>query len=446
MKRSSLTVFDECAFCAEELITAVEPFSTQSSDAQYGADMTKNQDLLPMQPHNQIIYASSQGSVDTVFYRRYKDYAKKMIAGNRNYFVCDMPCDTAMRMYHKGVKIKPLLSQNVVDDAMKADPDRARREYYNQPDLSGGVNQIIKWGTIRKNERQIIPYIGFKPENRIVLAFDPARTVDNSILSAMNIYDDPDYGVCGDIVSCTNFIDLASKKKYKLDSNRQIHEIRQILLAYNGPGLDYEFIDSIMIDSGAGGGGTSTYADSLLNNYEDEHGVRHKGLIDAEHEIYQTYRRKYPDAIDKLRLISPRKYRTQMVQEFIELMELGVIRLPYSYSGQEFLRILKGVDTDTGEEIFENYNLSQDEIVNFSQIEKMKTEIAAIHKFTNPENTSITYAIAKEKQSKLHDDRFYTVIMLAHRLYELRRGKTVRGKRKKRDVTEYIQFRAPKIF
>lgn len=255
MKRSSLTVFDECAFCAEELITAVEPFSTQSSDAQYGADMTKNQDLLPMQPHNQIIYASSQGSVDAVFYKRYKEYAKKMIAGNRNYFVCDMPCDTAMRMYHKGVKIRPLLSQSVVDDAMKADPDRARREYYNQPDLSGGVNQIIKWGTIRKNERQIIPYIGFKPENRIVLAFDPARTIDNSILSAMNVYEDPDCGVCGDIVSCTNFIDLASKHRYKLDSNRQISEIRKILLAYNGLGLDYEFIDSLMIDSGAGGGG-----------------------------------------------------------------------------------------------------------------------------------------------------------------------------------------------
>lgn len=135
-----------------------------------------------------------------------------------------------------------------------------------------------------------------------------------------------------------------------------------------------------------------------------------------------------------------------MVQEFIELMELGVIRFPYSYSGQEFLRILKGVDPNTGEEIFENYNLSQDEIVNYSQIEKMKTEIAAIHKFTNPENTSITYALAKEKQNKLHDDRFYTVIMLAHRLYELRRGVMVRGKRKKRDVTEYIQFRAPKIF
>ena len=254
-KRSSLTVFDECAYCAEELIAAVEPFSTQSSDAKYGKNTIDNQDSLPLQPHNQIIYASSQGSVDAVFYQRYKEFAKKMIAGNRDYFVCDMPCYTAMEMYHKGKKIPPLLTQSVVDDAMKLDKEKALREYYNQPDLTGGVNQIVKWDTIRKNEKQIIPYIGWKPENKIVLAFDPARTIDNSILMAMQVYDDPDYGICGDIISCTNFVDLASRKKYKLDSNRQLHEIRHILLAYNGTGLDYEFLDSLLVDQGSGGGG-----------------------------------------------------------------------------------------------------------------------------------------------------------------------------------------------
>lgn len=254
-KRSSLTVFDECAYCAEELIAAVEPFSTQSSDAKYGKNTIKNQDFMPLQPHNQIIYASSQGSVDAVFYQRYKEFAKKMIAGNRDYFVCDMPCYTAMEMYHKGEKIPPLLTQSVVDDAMKLDKEKALREYYNQPDLTGGVNQIVKWDTIRKNEKQIIPYIGWKPENKIVLAFDPARTIDNSILMAMQVYDDPDYGICGDIISCTNFVDLASRKKYKLDSNRQLHEIRHILLAYNGTGLDYEFLDSFLVDQGSGGGG-----------------------------------------------------------------------------------------------------------------------------------------------------------------------------------------------
>lgn len=44
------------------------------------------------------------------------------------------------------------------------------------------------------------------------------------------------------------------------------------------------------------------------------------------------------------------------------------------------------------------------------------------------------------------DDRAFTLFLLAHRLYELRRGKTIRKRRVKKDISDYIQFRAPKIF
>ena len=178
-----------------------------------------------------------------------------MLAGDFRYFVCDMPCDTAITMYSKGEVIPPLLSQDVVDKAMRDDPETARKEYYNKPDMTGGDDQIVKWYTIRKNERQIVPYQEWRENNRIVLAFDPARTTDNSVMSVMNVYEDPEYGLCGDIIGCNNFIDIATKKKYKLDSNRQLEEIRNILLAYNGDNLDYEYIDSLLIDSGSGGGG-----------------------------------------------------------------------------------------------------------------------------------------------------------------------------------------------
>jgi len=90
-----------------------------------------------------------------------------------------------------------------------------------------------------------------------------------------------------------------------------------------------------------------------------------------------------------------------MVEEFIELMELGVIRFPYSYSGADFLKIAKGVNED-GEEILENYMLSQDEKLHLSQIDLMKTEICSIHKSQNAEGTSVTYALAKEKQNTMH--------------------------------------------
>lgn len=443
MKRANLIVYDEASFVDNELIIATTPFVSQDADAKYGKDAAKEKDTQARQPYNQIIMASSQNTIDCTFYKEFKSVAKSMIAGDKTVFCADMPCTTSLKMYMKGEEVAPLLKQSVVDAALKADPEKARREYYNKPDLTGGTNQIIKWNVMRNNEMQIIPYSNCRG-NKIVLAFDPARTGDNSIMGAMELVNDPSLGICGNIIGCNNFIDIASAKKYKLDSNRQLAEIRNIILGYNGDNPDYEYIDSILLDAGSGGGGVSTYADGLLNNYIDSSGRKHKGFIDANHEIYAGYRSLYPDAVDKLRLINPKKFRTQMIEEFIELMELGVIRFPYQYNGQEFLKLFKGVDSD-GEEIVETYNLSQDEMVHLSQIDLMKTEICSIHKTTNAENTSVSYSLPREKQNIMHDDRFYCAILLAHRLYELRRGTKIKDNRRKKDSSKFIQFRAPKI-
>lgn len=423
-RRATLVFFDEAAFCSDELITVCEAFATQNTDFITSIDDDYNPELEPRKVPTQLIYASSQSEVGTVFYKHYKDFAKKMLAGDRNYFCCDMICDTAIKVYMNGQPYPALLTQAKVDAALKANKDKALREYYNKPTLDGGSKQIIKWATIRRNEHFYLPQLFWKPNTKIALAFDPARTIDNSIMSAMNLYEEEQYGWCGDIINCENFIDIASKKKYKLDSNRQIAEIRQTLLNYNGQNPDYEYLDVLMIDQGSGGGGTSTYADSLLNNWQDSQGIMHRGLIDASHELYEGYTDRYPDAIDKLRLISPRKYRTKMVEEFIELMELGVLRFPYEYGGQDILKLAKEVN---GEENIVPYELSDEERLSLSQIDMMKNEITSIHKTTNSENTSVAYALSKEKESRMHDDRFYTAIMLAHRLYELRRGSIIRS-------------------
>lgn len=423
-RRSTLVFFDEAAFCSDELITVCEAFATQNTDFITSIDDDYNPELEPRKVPTQLIYASSQSEVGTTFYKHYKDFAKKMLAGDRNYFCCDMICDTAIKVYMNGQPYPALLTQAKVDAAIKANKDKALREYYNKPTLDGGSKQIIKWATIRRNEHFYLPQLYWKPNTKITLAFDPARTMDNSIISAMSIYKDEQYGWCGDIVNCENFIDIASKKKYKLDSNRQIAEIRQMLLNYNGQNPDYEYLDVLMIDQGSGGGGTSTYADNLLNNWQDSHGMSHRGLIDASHELYEGYSERYPDAIDKLRLVSPRKFRTKMVEEFIELMELGVLRFPYEYGGQDILKLVKEID---GEENVVPYELNDEERLSLSQIDMMKNEITSIHKTTNAENTSVSYALSKEKESRMHDDRFYTAIMLAHRLYELRRGTIIRS-------------------
>lgn len=435
-RRATLVFFDEAAFSSDELIAVCEAFATQNTEFVTSVEDGFNPDTLKRKCPTQLVYASSQDDMSKMFYSHYKNFSKKMLAGDRDYFVADMICDTAIKTFMNGQPYTPLLTQDKVDAAMKANREKALREYYNQPTRDGGVNQIIKWGTIRRNETFYLPQLSYKKDSLICMALDPARTIDNSILGVMNIVNDPDYGYIGEIVNCVNMFDRASKKGYKLDSNRQLKEIRNYLALYNGQHNDYVNIDCLLVDQGSGGGGVSTYADGLLNDWVDDGGRNHRGLIDANHDIYAGYKELYPNAIDKLKLISPRKYRTQMVDELIELMDLGVIKFPYEYK-QDFISISS---TEGDEEKIEHYELNDNEIAALGNIDLMKIETTSIYKYENSEKTTKTYALAKDKESTMHDDRFYVLIMLAHRLYELRRGQVVQDK-----VDETFDFsHAPK--
>ncbi len=425
------------------MISICEAFAAQDSDFVTSVEEGYDPDSEPRRRPTQLVYASSQSEMDKMFYKHYKTFSKAMLAGDRGYFVCDMICDTAIKTFMNGQPYKPLLTKDKVETALKANKEKALREYYNKPEQDGGVNQIVKWGTIRRNEKFTLPQLYHEPKNRIALAFDPARTLDNSILSAMKIVDDPELGLCGMMVNCVNLVDTATKKKFKLDSVRQIAELQQTLLNYNGQAPDYEHIEMLLIDQGAGGGGTSTYADGLLSNWKDRIGKEHRGLIDKSHEIYEGFDRRYPDAVDKLRLISPRRYRTQMVDEFIELMNLGVIWFPFEYSGQGSVLLPNGVVN--GEEQFKNHELTEEEQLALVNLDLMKKEVTSIYKFENPERTTRTYALSKDKESKMHDDRFYTAIMLAHYLYELRRGHIMRRPKPVIVPDSAFEFRAPKL-
>lgn len=424
-RRATLVFFDEAAFSSDELIAVCEAFATQNTEFKTSTDDSFNPETEKRKCPTQLVYASSQDDMTKMFYKHYKNFAKHMLAGDRDYFVADMICDCAINTFMNGKPYSSLLTKDKVDAAMKANPEKARREYYNQPTRDGGVNQIIKWGTVRRNETFYLPQLNFEAGNRIVMAFDPARTNDNSILSMMRLTNDVNYGYIGEIVNCVNFVDPNSSKGYKLDSNRQLARIRENLALYNGQALDYENIEMLLVDAGAGGGGTSTYGDGLLNDWTDKNGRTHRGLIDKTSDIYKGYEEIYPNAVDKLRLLSPRKYKTQMVEEFIELMDLGVIKFPFEYK-QEYISFARD---DGDNQKMETYQLSTKEIVALQSIDIMKNEITSIYKYTNSANTSVTYALAKEKETNpnFHDDRFYTAIMLAHYLYGLRRGQTVQS-------------------
>ena len=127
-KRATLVCFDEAAFCSDELLAIAKAFGAQDMDFKTSTDDNYDVRKVPKQVPVQVIYASSQDSMDTTFYKNYKDFAKQMIAGNRDYFVCDMPCTTAIEVYMRGEPYQPLLSQATVDAAMQENPEKARRE------------------------------------------------------------------------------------------------------------------------------------------------------------------------------------------------------------------------------------------------------------------------------------------------------------------------------
>ena len=102
----------------------------------------------------------------------------------------------------------------------------------------------------------------------------------------------------------------------------QIKELKRLLLAYNGEGkADYENILSMCVDAGSGGAGVNI-CDFLWEDWEDDDGHMHRGLIDKDYSPDEVS--LYPNAIkDKLHLIQPSKYKVEMFKALIEMTNMN---------------------------------------------------------------------------------------------------------------------------
>jgi hypothetical protein len=367
-----------------------------------------------------------------------------MFLGDRNYFCADIPCDVPLAPLIDGEPAPPLLQQSKVDSVMRTNREKCLREYYNRFQKDSGESQIIKWGQIRRNETLLLPELFYTDDSKYIIAFDPARSSgDNSIVTVVKLIDDENIGLYGEIVNCTNLIDIGNKKGYKMSTPEQIKFLKNTILNYNGKSPDYEHIMGILIDPGAGGGGITAYGDNLLEDWKDKKGILHKGFLDKEYELYEGYEKKYPNASNILTFLSPHKLRTQMVDEFIELMGLDLIKFPKEYDGKGYISISENIKDESK---LKNKTLTIEEEIALINIDILKTEVTSIHKFENPEGTSKTYKLPKDKEKKMHDDRFYTIIMLSHFLYDLRRKHITQKKNNTNvDIKDLFQFKKPQI-
>lgn len=448
-KRSNLNIYDESGFVSENYISVTKSFCTQDSSFKLGGGV--NTEIIPDNIPNQLLFCSSASDTDSQFYKLYKEWSKLMFAGSKDHFVADLNCDVIIGATLNGKKlVKPLLSQSKVDDELRANPDKARREYFNRFDSDGGTQQPIKRATIIKNSKIRKPLLLNEGNiNRhIALAYDPARNYDNSAVSVGEYVYDEQIGWKLIIQNCITLMDIGKKKKTPMRTPEQIEYIKQMLLDYNGDGFaDYENIDCLMIDAGSGGGGNQI-PDYLVEDWKDKKGVTHKGLIDKEY--YSDYIGKFPNAVDKLKLISPKKYRTEMFDDFIELLNLGLIEFTDTYDTKGYLNLPTegkeieeyNEDTKQKEKVktidYKKYKLSWDEELALTQIDLAKEELISQRREGN--NINYKYDLPPDKKNKMHDDRCYSMVMLAWHLKNLRRENITNKSVEKSDLLDYCFF------
>ena len=390
-----------------------------------------------------------------------------MMLGNKDYFVADINCDVVIKGTVGGkVYPTPLLTQATVDAEMRNNQEKAMREYYNRFTEDGGVNQIIKRAFITRNSYVRPPVLcNDTGKRKFVFAYDPARNTDNSILSIGELKFDNQRGYTMDIVNCISFVDIGLKKKTPMMTQQQIQELRNFLLDYNGDTIDYDNIEIVLADAGSGGGGNSWVRDALIVDWKDKTGVTHKGLIDKEYA--PEYVSRYPNASNKLKLIEPSKYKSEMFESLIKMVEANLITFPDVYDNRGYLSINE-IDQNTlmknktaimaqldkenlsqseyeerlEEELskldiskYKIYKLSPDEEIALKQIDMMKEEIVNICR-TKRESGKDMFKLPPHKDADtgasdatMHDDRAYTLAMLGWYLSE-KRLENVRARKK----------------
>ncbi len=467
MKRSNLNFYDEAGFVGdEELFTTSEPFCTQNSKFALGVDMDDNElKSRPAPFHNQLIYASSAGRTDQYFFKKYREASLHMTAGDARYFCADINSDMVIHATKRGVPLpEPLLTQETIDARMREDKEAGLREYGNIFTSEGGEGQIIRRATIIKNSHPMVPLLFNEGGNDKLygLAYDPARLHDNSVIAVGEYYEDEE-GWKMNLVNMVSLIDIMKKRKTPVDTPNQIKILKQIISNYI-PSHDatYDSLASLLVDAGSGGAGVPI-TDFLCEDWVDSDGNPRRGLIDPE--FNEGDQKRFPNAIkDKLKLMSPMKYKTEIFEALIKMLDSGLISFPEEYTGKGFIELIYEVDskeiktlrrsypseeeekklTKKGVNIItETHYLTLDEELALKQINAAKTELVNIYRFKQSSGKD-RFDLATEKANKMHDDRAYCIALLGWQLAQLRRSNLVNKKRKVENKYEYFSIRAPK--
>ena len=477
-------IFDECGFLSEEMMQVYAAFAIVNKSFASGKDRDGNSiDMnrlrcIPSNIPNQLFYISSASSTDTEFYRLYRDFSKRQLMGDPDYFVAHIDCEVAFKPTIRGEVMAPLLTKSTVETAMRTNPEKARREYYCEFTTDAGVDAIIRRGVITRNEETRKPLLyNDTGDKKFVITYDPARSRDNSVILVGEIYDselsDGTIEKKMRLVNCINLVDVGKKIKSPMQTPDQIKYLKKIILDYNGGADAYGNIVGVYIDAGSGGGGVNI-ADYLMEDWIDEAGITHRGLID---KVYSAeYVKKFPNAVDKVKLMSPSAFKSEMYEAMIELINQDKISFTAPYDNKGYLTIFnideeklnkakkeiterlkkkklsqEEFDKEFEEELNKIQSVNtkvvkldwQDEIA-LANIDALKEELVNMVR-KKRDSGKDSFELTPEKANKLHDDRAYTCCMASYALMQERRKAITQKKTKhETDYSSIFKIRAPK--
>ena len=341
---------------------------------------------------------------------------------------------------------------------MRTNPEKARREYYCQFTTDAGNDAIVKRGVITRNEEIRQPVLSGDGKRKYIIAYDPARQKDNSFILVGEVYEEKNSDGSKDIrcrlVNGINLLDVGKKIKSPMQTPDQVKYLKQVILDYNAGADNYDNIVGVYIDAGAGGGGV-TIADYLMADWEDDEGNVHPGLIDKE--FSEDYVGRFPNAVNKLHLMAPSKWKSIMFESLIEMVNQDKIKFTASYDHKGYIttfdvdeELLKKEKRRITEKIKNEQKLEGDDLAEvvkeelskadtiqtkmvklswyeelaLSNIDALKEELCNMAR-KKRENGHDSFDLIPEKAHILNDDRAYTLALVAHCLHELRRKEIV---------------------
>lgn len=430
--------YDEASFISHDFIKVCDQFVNVDANFVMGDE----DDLIsPRQMPLQLLYTSSAGSIDSAFFEKFKTFAKRMIGGDKNYFVCNFEAYTLLdHSTRKGRPITSHLNRDKIEKDMRDDPEAADRELFNHFKRGAGKLAVVSDDCLNRNSTARLPvFSNDTGKRKFIFCYDPARSYDNSILGIFELKDDPKLGYYLEVANVISMVNPNTEKKTPLNYVDQLDIVKQAMIAYNGAAPEWENIE-FYIDAGSGGAPRSGIADQLLFPWIDDKGGEHRGIIDPDDPEYEDDRKKHPGNAKIVHLLVPVKYKSKMFGALSEVADLDLIKFT-EYDGYRDFITLPDKD-EKGREIFVEHTLTWQEREALVQINLMKTEISYMCRTQTPSTNSVTYALTGEMQRRMHDDRAYVLAMAGYALWE-KRNKDLRNRKLKKNEIVLLPCRKP---